>query len=212
MCKWNPCLCITLERGVKLIAIFEIVVTLIIALSYCYALCFPERVDRTAEHDDKTVNIISLVVLILYIFLNIGLYNGADEKKTGICWAWIGIKALQIITSVLMLIINIPGIGYPKPNDSDLTANIVILIITIVESYKILVVCSFVRKVRQQQRQVGVLHPNEHVGGGESGRVARRRGSSHRVSDGGNNNNNCGEQQPVYYPSQLQPNFVSVTV
>ncbi|CAL8116517.1 unnamed protein product [Orchesella dallaii] len=210
----NPCPCTSLETGVKIFAVLEIVgsiIGLIGSSILVHAIDNPGTVGSTIEEQAKEVGrgaFISLIVSdILYIFLSIALfYWGAIKKKMDICWFFVGFTAGNIILTGIYLIIGLAGSGNLEQN-SILIINSVLKII--IEGYIMWVIYSFIMQVRQQQEQSQLLAAAPGAFGGETGGMLE--GSIYRAVDEGNY---YSAEQPDYptLVDQSQPTSAHATV
>ncbi|CAL8116294.1 unnamed protein product [Orchesella dallaii] len=186
----NPCMCTSLETGVKILAVLEIVgcfIYLIVISIFLYAIDYPEAVDSDTAKVAKELGTGELIVLIMIGILTIGIsiglyYWGAIKKKTEICWIFIGYIAIYLIFNVIFLILGLAS--------SEIKERVHILSIInyalsiIIESYIIWVVHSFIMELRQEQEQSQLLATAPGAFGGETGGMLE--GSIYRAVDEGN--------------------------
>ncbi|CAL8116991.1 unnamed protein product [Orchesella dallaii] len=160
MCLSNPCICISLETGVKIIAVVDIMNCL-----FNFALCwktwealssvYPLTDEATqAIEAAKALVIVMIIVNGLQTFVSCGLWSGAANKNTRLCKLWVVISVLSVIMSIVEVWQNPedkPGMAKAGANSSN-TSKISAYINIADHLYFIWVVVAFIQQVPRVER------------------------------------------------------------
>ncbi|ODM94242.1 hypothetical protein Ocin01_12439 [Orchesella cincta] len=145
----NPCPCMSLQTGVKLVAVVHAVAHLLaIVIFTSGAIGLDLGIDAPTTNQfiqEVASNGKPMFSLVFFFYLNavllsIVLYFGAQKRNTGMCWAWLGFSAFHLVLA--LGIMNV--IFVLRASD---------FVVVVVEIYLLFVVYAFIMQLRQQARE-----------------------------------------------------------
>ncbi|ODM98537.1 hypothetical protein Ocin01_08142 [Orchesella cincta] len=153
----NPCPCTSLQKGVKVVALFEAVLSLYFvyrSFTLLQALAALDGFDPTLyelARGNRPLIILHLLVYILQVLFAALLFLGAHKNNSGLCWTWFGFLTLVILFRIIYgILITTEVLGTSITTSFHL---IEVVIISLVEIYLLYVDYAFIAQLRQQTEE-----------------------------------------------------------
>jgi len=151
----NACCCISLQRGVIIMAVIDMVFAAINAGLWVMALIFVvgDIGDGRYENEGATTArvIISVIIAILGLLLSIRLYFGAKRKDIRNCKIWLIVKIILFIIDVVLIIVSL----VTSDGDELNYAFYVTIGIMIYQLYMMFCVFCFIKQLGREQASSG---------------------------------------------------------
>ncbi|ODM89938.1 hypothetical protein Ocin01_16743 [Orchesella cincta] len=156
----NPCPCMPLQSGVRLLAIIDAVLSLLnlgLFLLVLLAILFYKG-ENEIEDGDKGVSVVIVVVAILIaglqFLLALRLYRGAKEKDSRRCRSWLAATVVIITIYAISLVTN------RTAKDFHGGGLAVFMVAIIYKVFEVVLVVAFIEMLKQDhQRGIGYIFP-----------------------------------------------------
>ncbi|ODM90743.1 hypothetical protein Ocin01_15937 [Orchesella cincta] len=140
----NPCLCIPLQKGVKILAIVDAIFNLI--LFKTFSNVFFQNLDKGAA---ATVGVLALFITMLQFLLALRLHGGAKNEDIRKCRSWV-ISTVVIITIYIIILV------FDRTSESFGGAELIVFLVLIFyKVFGIAVVVGYTELLKQNDQTGG---------------------------------------------------------
>ncbi|CAL8102530.1 unnamed protein product [Orchesella dallaii] len=173
----NPCPCMLLETGVKVIAIIEVLLTslglAVLYLNYAVLANLNPTLEKHKQglENFKLAVIYSIILVTCQLLLSIGLFFGAVTKNICLCQAWVVITIIEVVSTViaeiLAFVVEVFDTGSPEMATGivwEIPVSVTVLAICI-ELYFLFVVFAFIQQLHRFGVGQGGENNNVELGG-----------------------------------------------